>query len=286
MSAHAELLEHLWSATDYRTFLRSWLEREKVSRPALSYRSLGRKLSIDPSLLAKVFLGERHLATSRIQPVCDLVGLSGSGAEYFRHLVLHAKSKTSREAHACFARLQELRRVLPIPLAETQGGFWDSWVQVALRSLFTCGEFGDEWERMGKQLHPPQNARVVREAVRNLERLGMAAKDENGHWRLVDPYVRDRQGSSTRSLRSFHRQTLLLALESIEGLPSTERDISAVTLSVPAEGLPEIVAMIEDFRSRVITAVAGMTRADRVATLSVQLVPWSGTSLFPPIDEG
>jgi len=277
VDASPETLEALWNATDYRAFLRGWFEREKERRPALSYRQMGQKLAIDPSLLAKVFVGERHLATSRIQPLCDLVGLGGDQAEYFRHLVLHAKSKTAREAQACFARLQELRRVAPRPLSESQSGYWDSWVQVALRSLFTCGDWGDDWEAMGAALHPRQTARTVRDAVRRLEALGMAARDAHGHWRLLDPYIRDGAAPSPRALRSFHRQTLLLALEALEGLPPSERNLSAVTVSVPESGLPELVRMVGDFRSRIVTAVAAMGKPDRVATISVQLVPWSRT---------
>lgn len=110
----------LWTAKGYREFLATWLAREQERRPSFSIRLMGKRLALDPSLLGKILQGERHLATSRIQPVCDLVGLAGNQAEYFRHLVLHAKSKTAREAQACFERLQELRRIAPLPLADAE----------------------------------------------------------------------------------------------------------------------------------------------------------------------
>ena len=263
----------LWEARDYREFLHGWFEREKALRPSRSIRALARKLAIDPSLLGKILLGERHLATSRIQPVCDLVGLSGNQAEYFRHLVLLAKSKTAREAQALFERLQELRRIAPVPLDDAQESYWDSWLHIALRSLLSCGDFKDEWERMGKLLVPRQRARRVREAMRVLERLGMISKDQSGFWRLATPFVRDRPGTQARALRNYHRQSLLLALDSLEGLPASRRNISSVSVAVDDEAYDDLVAMIEDLRARALARSAKTERPRRVVQLGLQLIP-------------
>ena len=263
----------LWEARDYREFLHGWFEREKALRPSRSIRALARKLAIDPSLLGKILLGERHLATSRIQPVCDLVGLSGNQAEYFRHLVLLAKSKTAREAQALFERLQELRRIAPVPLDDAQESYWDSWLHIALRSLLSCGDFKDEWERMGKLLVPRQRARRVREAMRVLERLGMISKDQGGFWRLATPFVRDRPGTQARALRNYHRQSLLLALDSLEGLPASRRNISSVSVAVDDEAYDDLVAMIEDLRARALARSAKTERPRRVVQLGLQLIP-------------
>jgi uncharacterized protein (TIGR02147 family) len=203
----------LWSTEDYRVFLRSWYEQKKASRPNFSLRVLGNKLFMDPSLLSKIFQGERHLATSRIQPVCDLVGLSGNHAEYFRHLVLHAKSKTAREAQALFERMQELRRVAPVQLDDAQESYWDSWVHLALRSLLTCGDFKDDWKTLGDLLRPRQSANAAKKAMKALERLDLVAKDDDGFWRPNDPFVRDRPGSITDTLEPMSRLTGIMEVQ-------------------------------------------------------------------------
>lgn len=207
----------LWSAVDYRSFLRRWFEREKERRPALSFRYMGRRLSMDPSLLAKIFLGERHLATSRIQPMCDLVGLSGREAEYFRHLVLHAKSKTAREAQACQERLHALRRISPVAVDTDAEPYWEKWQHVALRELLSCGDFDDDWERLGRMLRPRQRGRNVREAMRRLEALGMVHKGDDGFWRSSDAFLRSPPAPGTGALRAFHRQSTLLARAPSDG---------------------------------------------------------------------
>jgi len=274
----------LWTAKDYRQFLSQWFEREKSVRPNLSLTLLARKLAMDPSLLGKILQGERHLATSRIQPMCDVTRLVGNQAEYFRHLVLHAKSKTAREAQACFERMQELRRIAPVPLDDAQESYWDKWIHVALRSFLVCGNFSDQWEALGALLHPPQDAASVRSAMKRLEKLGMIAKDADGFWRPVEPFVRDRQGSQTRALRNFHRQSLLLALEALEKLPPSQRNISSVAVAVDESEYAELVRTIEDLRSRTLTRSSKVVRPDRVVQLNLQVVPLAGKHLRTAAD--
>ena len=266
-------LESLWSTTDYRAFLREWLETERKLRSAVSLRWMAHNLSMDPSLVSKILAQERHLSHSRVQPVCDLLKLEGDEAEYFRMLVHYAKAKSHREAQACFARMAELRSISPVPLDDVQVTYWESWIHVALRSLLACGTFGDEWERIGSRLRPRQSARKAREGILLLERIGLAFKDDDGFWRARDAFLRDGSPAQAPMVRHFHRQSLLLALESIESLPKDVRDLSSLTVSLPADGYPRLVEMVRDFRTRVLATVAGMRDPDRVYQLSFQLVP-------------
>jgi len=272
----------LWNAVGYREFLSSWFESAKLRRPNFSISVAARKLSMDSTLLGRILQGERHLATSRIQPVCDLVGLDGDRVEYFRHLVLHAKSKTAREAQACFERMQELRRISPAPLDDSQASFWDSWIHVALRSLLACGSYGDDWKQLGSQLHPPQSPGTTQAAMQTLDRLGMVAKDVDGFWRPSEPFVRDRPGSQTRALRNYHRQCLLLALEALDSLPPEARNVSSVAVTVDEPEYQELVRMIGDLRSKALTRSSQVMRPDRVVQLNFQLFPIGCTPTGKP----
>lgn len=275
-------MDTLWTATDYRTFLRDWLEAEHERRRTASLRWMAGRLAMDPSLLSKIFAGDRHLSHSRVQPVCDLLKLPPEEAEYFRLLVHYAKAKGHREAQVCFARMAELRKVSPVPLDDVQVAYWESWIHVALRSLLACGEFRDEWERLGNLLHPRQSGRKVRDSVLLLERLGLASRDADGIWRVRDPVLRDGSPAQGPMVRHFHRQSLHLALDAIDGLSKEERNLSSLTVSLPPEGYAKIVEMAQDFRSRVVAAVSGMQGPDRVYQVSLQILPLA----FPEKPDG
>jgi len=273
------LARQLWSATGYREFLRDWFEAKKLAQGSYSLAVMGRSLAVDQSLLWRILQGERHLATSRIQPVCDLLGLETEAAEFFRCLVLHAKSKTAREAQAQFERMQALRRIAPVPLSDTHATYWDTWIHVALRSLLSCGDFKDEWQRMGDLLHPRQKAATVRKAMGTLAGLGMVGKDASGHWRLTDPFVKDGAGTPVRALRNFHRQGLLLALEAIEGLPPSKRHLGSSTVAIDAREQARLVRQIEDLLLGALTQASQVEHPDRVVQLAVQLVPLAGKAV-------
>lgn len=263
----------VYAHTDYRRFLREWYAEEKARRPHLSFRWIEQKTATDHSLLSKIFAGERHVSSTRVPQLVDLVGLSGLEADYFRLLVQYGKAKSAKEAQHCFAKLAELRRVAPVPLEEAQSGFWDSWVNVAVRALVGCGRFSDGFEEMGALLQPRVPGAQVRKALATLSGLGFVERDGDGFWRIREPFVRGVSAAQGRSLRHFHRQTLLLAAESVEGLPPALRDLSSVTVSIPASGYDEIREIVKDFRSRVLTAVSRMSDPDRVYQVSVQMVP-------------
>ncbi|HOX53142.1 MAG TPA: TIGR02147 family protein [Fibrobacteria bacterium] len=265
--------EALWATTDYRIFLRDWLESRKAARPAGSLRWMAQKLAMHPSLLSRILSQERHLSHSRVQPVCDLLGLPAAEAEYFRQLVHYAKSKGHREAQACFSRMAQLRRVSPVPLDDVQVAYWESWVHPALRSLLACRDFRDEWADMGAYLRPRQGARKVREAMGLLERIGLVRKDDDGIWRARDHFLRDGSPAQAPMVRHFHRQAMMLAIESIEGVPKERRNLSSLTVSIPPEGYPRLVEMIEEFRARVLATVAQMRDCDRVYQMNLQLLP-------------
>jgi uncharacterized protein (TIGR02147 family) len=249
------------------------MEDEKSRRPVVSYRWMGQRLLMDGSLLAKILSNERHLASSKVQQVLDLIGLSGLEADYFRLSVQYGKSKSAKESQVCFAKLAELRRVAPVPVDDSQASYWDSWVNVAVRALVSCGNFQDEWDRIGDLLHPKVASAKVKEAVATLAGLGFLEKRDDGFWHVREPFLRDGKGSQTRALRHFHRQSLLLAVEAIESVPVEMRDLSSVTVSIPEKGYLEISEMIRDFRSRLLTAVSRMQGPDRVYQVSIQAIP-------------
>lgn len=265
----------IYAHTDYRKFLHEWYVEEKSRRPVVSFRWLGQKLATDPSLLAKIFVGERHLSGARIQPLVEILGLTGLEADYFRLLVQYGKAKSAKDAQHCFSKLAELRRVAPVALDQSQAGFWDSWVNVALRALVGCGKYRDEYDQLGAMLHPRVAASQVRKSLATLCELGFVERDEDGFWRIREPFVRGPSAAQSRSLRHFHRQTLLLAAQSVEGLDPKWRELSSVTVSIPESGYEEIRELVRDFRSRVLTAVSRMRDPDRVYQVSVQMVPFA-----------
>lgn len=268
-------MEPVWSHTDYRKWMRAWLEAERTRRPSVvSSRWMAIRLVIDPSLMSKILAGERHLSQSRVDPLCDLAGLCGEEAEYLRLLVQYGKAKGHREAQVCFQRMTQLRKLCPVPLEGTQSAYWERWENVALRELMSTGTVTDDAESIGRKMRPPMGARRVKQALATLEELGLASKDPNGVWRRTEPFLRDGPGVDASVLRHFHRQNLLMAAEAVESIPRELRDLSCLTFSLPPDGYERVVELLRDFRTKVLATISGMEYSpDRVYQLGFHLVP-------------
>lgn len=268
------LLEPIWSHTDYRKWMRAWLESQRLARPSVvSSRWMALRLSIDPSLLSKILAAERHLATSHIEPICELTGLSGDEAEYFRILVQYGKAKGHKEAQSCFRRMAQLRKISPVPLEGVQSAYWQNWENVAIRELLSCGDVKDDPEAIGRRIRPTLSPRRVRQSLSTLSELGLATLDERGIWRRTEPFLRDGPNVDPAVLRHFHKEGLLLAAEAIESIPKELRDLSSLTLAIPENGYPQVVELLKEFRQRILATISGMDKPDRVYQLGLHLIP-------------
>lgn len=65
-------------------------------------------------------------------------------------------------------------------------------------------------------------------------------------------------------------------MDALEKLPPDRRNISSAAVTVDAEGYRQIVGMIEDLRSRILTRAAKVAHPDRVVQLNLQLIPLAG----------
>ncbi|HNY31148.1 MAG TPA: TIGR02147 family protein [Fibrobacteria bacterium] len=267
-------MEPIWVFTDYRKWMRHWLDAERAARPSVvSSRWMALRLGMDPSLLSKILAAERHIATSQVEPICEVTGLTGDQAEYFRILVQYGKAKSHKEAQSCFRRMAGLRKVSPVPLEGVHSAYWQSWENVAIRELMSCGDVKDDPEAIGRRLRPTVSGRRVRQSLSILADLGLATLDQRGVWRRTEPFLRDGPNVDPAVLRHFHKEGLLLAAEAIESLPKELRDLSSLTLAIPQDGYPQLVEILKEFRERILATISGMDKPDRVYQLGLHLIP-------------
>ncbi|MBK9575603.1 MAG: TIGR02147 family protein [Fibrobacterota bacterium] len=267
-------MDPIWSHTDYRKWMRAWLEAQRLARPSVvSSRWMALRLSIDPSLFSKILAAERHIATSQVEPICELTGLAGDEAEYFRILVQYGKAKGHKEAQSCFRRMAQLRKVSPVPLEGVQSAYWQNWENLAIRELMSCGDVKDDPETIARRIRPTLSARRVRQSLSILSELGLATLDERGIWRRSEPFLRDGPNVDPAVLRHFHKESLLLAAEAIESVPKELRDLSSLTLAIPENGYPQLVELLKEFRQRILATISGMDKPDRVYQLGLHLIP-------------
>jgi transcriptional regulator with XRE-family HTH domain len=109
------------------------------------------------------------------------------------------------------------------------------------------------------------------ECLRRLERLGLVRKTR-GRWEVVHLQLETSGEASGEALRRVHRQYLRKALEALDTMAPSEREVSGTTMAIDARKLPEARRRIRRFRQELTRFLEGGEK-NAVFRLGVQLYP-------------
>jgi len=122
------------------------------------------------------------------------------------------------------------------------------------------------------------NASDVRNSLKLLEKNGMLLKDEQGNYKQGHQAITTGNLDVTSlAVREMHRQMGELALQSLDGVPAAERNVSGLTIGISENAFEKIVSEIAEFRRRVCAIAMEDSGPERVYRLNVQLFPLTHT---------
>jgi uncharacterized protein (TIGR02147 family) len=261
---------------DYRAYLRAFYEEAKRTR-SFSYRVFARRAKLrSPNYLKLVIDGERNLSSAMAERFAEACGLVDEAREYFQELVAFAHAHTSSEQNERYTRLRSHRRYRSVQrLDVAQDAYHSRWYLPAIRELVLRDDFREDPEWIAERLLPSIKASEAELALQTLGELGMLVRDAAGRLRQGTRLVST--GAETRSLHlaNFHRTMMAHAAESLDRIPSQERDISSVTLCVGPAGLASIKLKIQRFRAELLALSDLEASPEQVVQVNFQLFPLS-----------
>ena len=264
----------IYEHTDYRVFLREWFEEQKTRKGFMSYRYLSRRVEIDAGFLAHIFQGSKHLAEVAIPRMAQELSLDSGESEYFRELVLFNRARSPRQIREHFQRLCELRDLQTREVSDRQYRYYLKWFYPAVRVALLAYPFrqGEEAE-FGQRMDPQLSAAQVKEAIALLLELGLVAPGEDGCLEPVAPFLTTGDRWKDEAVRSFQDQTLELARRSLQCHDASQREVSTLTLAIPAAEIPTLQEMVRDFRRRVLQWTSSLDTADAVLQVNIAAFP-------------
>ena len=262
------------SFLDYRDYLKAVYDYRKESQPFFSYQLFGEKVGMDQSLFAKVLIKARNVAEDSIPRFINYLSLQDHEAEYFQTMVHFVKAKSDAEARNHFERMMSLRGPRADRVEGEQYAYFRRWQHAAMRSLLDAFDFdGESYAQLAACFIPPLTAKAAKESVQLLLKLGLIAKDANGHLKPTSKGITTGSAWKDLAVHSFQQETLQLALDGLERLTKQDRDYSTLTLNVDAAEFAEIRRRIKEFRNSIATLVQGSERGETVYQLNLQLLP-------------
>lgn len=267
----------VYAYLDYRAFLRDHYVAKKAASRAFSYRAFSKRAGVSsPNYLKLVIEGERSLSPKMAERFAAACGLDADASRYFVHLVTFNQAKSSTERAEAYDKLtgfQRYRQAHKLELAHA--AYYSDWYMPAIRELAASAQFREDPEWIADQLVPKVSPLQAQRALETLVELGLLVRGANGRLMQADALVST--GPETRGLHivAFHRAMTQRAIESIDLVPATERDISSLTLCLGRGGLATLKTRLQRLRRELLELSALETEPEQVVQVNFQLFPLS-----------
>ena len=265
----------IYAYSDYRAFLRDWHKVVKKSGKAFSFRSFSRRAGFQsPNFFKLVMDGSRNLTEESLAKFASGLRLSRPEAEFFRNLVFFTQAKSHDEKNLFYKRLLQSRQFSQLKsLEKSQYEYYSTWYHPVIRELIASPEFDGTSEWLASHIHPPILAEQAEQSLKLLETLGLIRKAGSQHWKQTSALVTTGPEVTSLILMNYHQSILGLAREVLPLIPGHRRDISAVTLGVSEDKLPELKKKIQTFRQEILKFVSLEEKPTSVALMAIQLFP-------------
>jgi len=270
-------MKPLFAYLDYREFLKDF-QLDRQSRSAtFSVRSFLKQAGIaSPSFFQQIVKGERNLTEKTIAQFLLGLRLKTAEADYFRCLVHFCQATTADEKQLHYEHLRTLGSQANVQIVgEGAYAFYEHWYIPVLRELICITPFTDDYAKLARTLRPSITANEVRQAVKILLEKGFISRDAQGKYQQSTPLLHTGFEVQSLAVRSFNRQMVQLAAESLDRVPVNERNVTGVTMAVSARTYSLITEEIRAFQDKILRLVESDPEADRVVQLSTMLFPVS-----------
>ena len=266
-------MKPIFEYTDYREWIRDAFDDFKQRKTVISWRYMAMKLGADPGNLLRVSQGKIHLTLSLVKPMAEFFELDEKETAYWTELVCFGRAKTDAEALNHYEKMQMLKGIPLKRLAKKELEFYRHWYCNSIRSIIGICKFKDDYEGLAESCTPPISVDEAKSAVKLLYDLNMISRDRDGYWKVNDTFVSTGGNWRSEAVRTFQKETIRLAGESLERHNPPQRDISTVTMTFNMDDIALIREKIKEFRSELLRMSQEGDGDDTVFQLNVQLFP-------------
>ena len=265
---------NIYAYLNYRQFLKDWYEKAK-QKWNFSYRNFSKRAGFESScMLKRVIDGERNLTEQSIEKFAKGLGLTKYEQKYFHNLVIFNQSNDHDQKNIYYHYLLKARKYSKIKtLEEDHLELCSHWYHTIVRELVVSPECHGDPEWIQKRIRPHLTLKQVKDSITLLERIGLIEKRADNYWHQTNSLLTTGSESQSWAVLNYHQSVLRLLPEMIPQIPQNQRDISAMTLGIPAKRVSQLKKKIQDFRQEILSLISIDENPEEVLLLTMQLMP-------------
>lgn len=267
----------IFDYSDYRSFISDWFLAAKKKNRRFSLRAFAKNVGLSAhSYLKSLMAGTKQLSLEAAKKFACGMRLSPDEAEYFELLVrvtLETDESTRLRLKHQLNQHQEVQKMQI--LLQDHLEFYRQWYHPVIREMISHEGFREDPVWIASYLQPQIAPQQAQHSLELLLRLGLLERNKTGQLKPTAKNLSTGAEVSGLSemVRSYHRSVMELAKGSLEVVPETMRDISAITFSVPAHLIPRLKNELDQFRNKIVRITSESPSGDTVVQLNLQLFP-------------
>jgi uncharacterized protein (TIGR02147 family) len=262
---------------DYRLYFRA-LYLERKANGNYSYQKFAEDLGFAPTnIMYQILQARRPLTNKAGTSVIKALNLEPAEALYLKNLIAFGNARNAAQREEAFHKLQELKKnTLPDEIEKDMLEYFSVWYNPVVWELVGTKGFKADPEWISKRIFPHVKPAQAKESLELLHRLKLIAYDEEEKiWkqtrnRIVTPHV-----IKGMALVSYHSSMIDHGKASLTAISGSRRDVSGVTVSVNAESVPKLRAMIHSFQVQLVDEAEKGGIGDEIYQINIQFFPFT-----------
>lgn len=273
----------IYSYNDFRRFLGDWLDWRQFEDSSFTKAECSRRLGLpnSRSYLPDLLRGKR-LSETFLERFIQVLELGKDEARFFRTLVRFNQAERPEERQAAYDELAALNRTPRHKMGADTLEYYRSWRNSVVRALSGLERL-DSAEAIAQASLVPMTLPQVKQALKLLERLGLAKSDDSGMLRPTEKVLQADPSLGREFLRHLQLQHLELSRDAFLQDGPVDRVFWSNTLSFSAEAQDAVLRAVRRFQSEV-RAIAhkDLAPADRSWQVNLQFFPLSNPQKVQP----
>ena len=269
-----KVISQIFKYENYRTFLRDYFIEQKQLMKMFSHRFFARRAGFaSSSFCSHVMDGKKNLSVESINKMISGLELDGKAARYFETLVLYNQSKTLHERELYFTQLNKIRKSTKFyRVNKKQFIFYDKWYYSVIRELAVYGNWGGDFEKLGKMVIPPVSKEKAKKSVSTLLEIGLLAKDDKGKYHQSSKVITG-ESAPPVAINKLKKEFLFKAIDSEEKFKKPQKYSSSATLSMSVKSYEKAKKMIDELRRQILVMAMDDPKVEKVFQANFQMFP-------------
>ncbi len=258
----------------YREYMRDYYLRAKEHTRGMSFRKLSKQSGFSsPNFYKLVMENQRNLSVEATDRVAEALKLNDDETSFFRALVEFDQAENRTKKNESFERISASRHFRKAGRIEPDFfEYLSHWYYPTIREMTARADFRLDATWIAGQLLPSIPVADVERALEVLLRLGYII-DDDGIVKRGDASLTTGHEVNSLAIVNYHHQMIERGAESIERTAREYRDISALTMCVRPEQVPELKRRVHAFRETLMALTDPTEKPTTVYQLNIQLFP-------------